>query len=188
MSDKYRLPITPPNAGSSYREVPGYPGYLIGDDGSLWSSWGVGRDGSGKRYPRWRRNSQKSRTKYLTSELVKYPERIRKQFAIHRLVLLAFRGPLPKGMVSRHLNGDSRDNRLVNLAYGTHQDNAKDKAAYGRPQRRATHPRTHLTEEDVQQIRDRAERGETHRAIAKDFGVARCTVTAIVNQRNWRES
>jgi hypothetical protein len=49
-----------------------------------------------------------------------------KKFAIHRLVLLAFVGPIPKGMIVRHLNDIKTDNRLVNLRYGTHLENSFD--------------------------------------------------------------
>jgi len=38
-------------------------------------------------------------------------------YPVHRLVLLAFMGPCPKGMRCRHLNGVRNDNRLVNLCW-----------------------------------------------------------------------
>jgi len=50
----------------------------------------------------------------------------------HRLVLLAFVGPLPAGMVTRHLNGDPADNRFSNLAYGTQAENVIDMMRHGR--------------------------------------------------------
>ena len=46
--------------------------------------------------------------------------------AVHRAVLLAFRGPCPLGMQCRHLNGDPRDNRLANLSWGTGKDQWED--------------------------------------------------------------
>jgi len=48
---------------------------------------------------------------------------------VHRLVLAAFVGPLPDGLVVRHLNGDPIDNRLGNLTY------AGQRAARDEPQR-----------------------------------------------------
>jgi hypothetical protein len=40
-----------PPAGPEYRPVPGFPGYVIGSDGSVWSSRQNGRFRQG----RWRR-------------------------------------------------------------------------------------------------------------------------------------
>ena len=50
---------------------------------------------------------------------------------IHHMVLLAFVGPRPDGMEIRHLNGNCQDNRLVNLRYGTHTENAEDQRRHG---------------------------------------------------------
>jgi len=50
---------------------------------------------------------------------------------VHRLVAAAFLGPCPEGQEVRHLNGDRTDNRLSNLAYGTHQENVADAFRHG---------------------------------------------------------
>ena len=44
---------------------------------------------------------------------------------VHKLVALAFIGPRPEGHDIDHVNGDFRDNRLLNLEYVTHQENQK---------------------------------------------------------------
>src|SRR5262249_4354731 len=49
---------------------------------------------------------------------------------VHRLVLEAFVGPCPPGMEARHVNGIKTDNRLVNLQWGTHRQNMRDKATH----------------------------------------------------------
>ena len=51
--------------------------------------------------------------------------------AIHRLVLLAFVGPMPSGMISRHLNDVKTDNRLSNLQYGSQSQNRYDSVRNG---------------------------------------------------------
>lgn len=51
---------------------------------------------------------------------------------LHRLVLNAFIGPRPDGLVVRHLNGDPTDNRLENLTYGTQAENCQDAIRHGR--------------------------------------------------------
>lgn len=45
---------------------------------------------------------------------------------VHRIVMLAFVGPLPEGMETCHNNGDPTDNRLANLRYDTRSSNAMD--------------------------------------------------------------
>ena len=54
-----------------------------------------------------------------------------KVMKVHSLVLAAFVGPRPEGMVTRHLNGDSTDNRLENLRYGTPSENMLDRNTHG---------------------------------------------------------
>lgn len=48
---------------------------------------------------------------------------------VHRLVLLAFVGP--DGRLTRHLDGNPRNNRLENLKYGTTVENRRDTIAHG---------------------------------------------------------
>lgn len=50
-----------------------------------------------------------------------------KAITVHSLILLAFVGPRPEGLVIRHLNDNKIDNRLVNLQYGTHLENWEDR-------------------------------------------------------------
>jgi hypothetical protein len=51
---------------------------------------------------------------------------------VHQIVLTTFRGPRPAGMVIRHLDGDTANNRLANLAYGTSSENSYDTTRHGR--------------------------------------------------------
>lgn len=59
-----------------------------------------------------------------------------KPVKVHRLVGEAFLGPMPKGYETDHLNGDKRDNRVINLAYVPHSINMK--LHYAGPQGEAT--------------------------------------------------
>jgi hypothetical protein len=64
---------------------------------------------------------------------------------VHRLVGEAFIGPKPRGMVTRHLDGDQTNNRLTNLEYSTQSVNIRDMEQHGtNPQLNKTHcPRGH---------------------------------------------
>lgn len=50
---------------------------------------------------------------------------------IHLLVAESFIGPKPEGKQVRHLDGDSQNNRLSNLAYGTPSENVFDQVRHG---------------------------------------------------------
>lgn len=54
-----------------------------------------------------------------------------KNHTIHSLVMSAFFGSRPEGKIIRHLNDDPWDNRLSNLAYGSHHENMWDCIANG---------------------------------------------------------
>jgi len=58
------------------------------------------------------------------------------QVHVHVLVLEAFVGACPPGQECRHINGDSSDNRLGNLAWGTRRQNSADRARHGHLTRR----------------------------------------------------
>ena len=51
---------------------------------------------------------------------------------VHRLVLEAFVGPCPDGMVACHYNDIGTDNRLENLRWDTPSENTKDLVRNGR--------------------------------------------------------
>lgn len=58
---------------------------------------------------------------------------------VHWMVAETFIGPRPPGQVVRHLNGDPGDNRVENLAYGTHSENMLDMVRHGRNNTAKTH-------------------------------------------------
>ena len=56
----------------------------------------------------------------------------KKDKRVHRLILEAFVGPLPDGMVTRHLDGDPLNNNISNLQYGSSSENNLDTVRHGR--------------------------------------------------------
>lgn len=58
---------------------------------------------------------------------------------VHQLVLLAFVGPRPCGMETRHLDGDCENNVLSNLVYGTKSENMLDSVQHGTHYRANNH-------------------------------------------------
>ena len=72
---------------------------------------------------------RQDRDGYRTVVLCNKEKRVTR--AVHRLVMEAFTGPCPAGQEVRHLNGLAWDNRLENLAYGTHGRNIADAVEHG---------------------------------------------------------
>ena len=97
----------------------------------------------------------------------------RPHYTVHSLVALAFHGSRPKGADVRHLNGDQKDNRPTNLAYGTHAENEADK---GR--------KTRLTDEQVKEIRYKAETlCRSNEAIGREYGITGSYVNMIKKRK-----
>jgi hypothetical protein len=175
-----------------YRPVPGFPGYEVGDDGSVWSYWYRGplatqrwrphpvllkqRTERGQRGPRYFRKP------YKTVSLTRNG-RLHLQI-VNRIVLLAFVGPCPEGMETRHLDNDPANNRLSNLAWGTKQENGTDKRIAGSAKGHRN-GRAKLTADQVDVIRRRYAEGELQIHLASEFGVTQGLIGVIVRRENW---
>lgn len=68
------------------------------------------------------------------------------------------------------------------LQLGTQRENVHDAIRKGR---RNAFGHQKLTLRDIQIIRNQAARGIRHRDLANAFGVARTTITGIVNRKTW---
>ena len=171
------------------RDIDGFPGYKVGDDGSVWSCLGIQSLGNlGSRSVRtnqWYRLkglSRKAKNRRVErGHLYVSLRRNSSSFHryIHSLVLTAFRGPAPNGDQARHLDGNHWNNRLENLAWGTHSENARDSIRHG------TFRNQKLNEQDVHEIRRRRECGETYSSIAKDYPVSIIQILCICKRKSW---
>ena len=114
---------------------------------------------------------------------------------VHRLAAYQLFGEdaLKPGIQVRHLNGQSGDNRLINIAIGTQSDNMMDKPEYARKaqaMKAASAPRKsrrQFTDDQVREIRDRFVAGESARALAKVFAVDHGAINHIVCGRSYKE-
>ena len=103
------------------------------------------------------------------------------QRLVHRLVLLAFKGP--SDLETRHLNGVNTDNALLNLEYGTGVENAQDRAIHG-TSKGEKNPASLLTEAKVKLIKSSI--GVALKTLADQFGVSVGTIKDIRGGRTWR--
>lgn len=96
----------------------------------------------------------------------------------HRVSFLAFKGPIPDGMLVQH----SCDNKLCvnpdHLSLGTDATNALDKKLKGRAARK-------LNAIDVQRIKFRLLARASIRSIAREFGVSQRQIQWIARGQQW---
>lgn len=177
------------------RAVPGWPGYLVTDDGRVFSQWVRAEKGTKgliskvdpavfRELRLFDRSKRRENRGYLSVRL-RGGGRSR-VFFVHVLVLLAFKGPRPDGHETRHLNGRRDDNRLSNLAWGTHQENEADRRRHGTVLVGELHGQARFTSDQVLEIRRRLAKGEGPTAIGRAFGVSKTAIAFIRDGKNWR--
>lgn len=105
-----------------------------------------------------------------------------KTVRVHRLVAAAFIGPCPDGFQVRHLDGDPKNNRVENLAYGTAKQNSQDMIDHGRSCRGSKNPSAKLTKAQTRAI---FEDPRPQREIAAEYGINQSNVSRIKNGKTW---
>jgi hypothetical protein len=112
---------------------------------------------------------------------------VQTQPLVHTLVLEAFVGPKPPGMVTNHKNGNKTDNRLVNLEWCT--PSANNAHAYRtldrKRQRGQDHGASKLTDAQAVYIRARARAGARYTDLARELGVVEQQVSRIARGLSW---
>lgn len=103
-------------------EIPGFPGYLVSDDGQVAST---------KRGSLRLLSQQELHAGHRQVWLYAGAHHARTGIQVHRLVLLAFVGEAPTGHEACHRNDTPSDNRLANLYWGTRSDNMRDRLRNG---------------------------------------------------------
>jgi hypothetical protein len=174
-----------------YRDVPDFPGYRVGNDGSVWSCWK--RIGAGK---------NKGSTFVIGADWIRlkaspdgdgYPKvtlcKERKHYdrKVHVLVLWIFVGPKPAGMVARHKDGVSTNCNVTNLEWSTQQKNIMDKKAHGTMIQGEDSHMAKLSETEVKEIRLSYSKGAaTQEELGTKYGVSQVAIGCIVRRKSWK--
>ena len=161
--------------GRLFQVIPNASNYLISDMGELISLV--------KKNPRQLKCSN-SGFGYLSARLL-HDNEVSKSRYVHHLVAELFIGNRPKDNVVRHLDGNSKNNSLSNLSYGTNKDNEADKNRYGT--RSPTNPK--LTKNQVTEIKNIYKNtGLSQKKVGELFNVSPMTVNRIINGVSWNEN
>ncbi len=167
-----------------YRDVPGFPGYRVGNDGTVWSMWR-------KRFKTmgtvWRIIKQWRRGGYFYVGL--YRNHKSHKRSVHRLVCQAFQGECPDGSECRHFPDRNTSNcNSNNLSWGTCAQNAADRKIHGTevPQGGAANNNSKITDTDVIEIRRFLQENRRGGQIAADrYGLSRSQVAKIRLRKRW---
>ncbi len=168
-----------------YRELTDYPGYRVGDDGSVWCCRGQG--GNRGTFGEWR--PVKPRPQKHGGHLVVklWINGAMKQFRVHRLVLEAFVGLCPPGQESRHFpDCDPTNNHLSNLQWSTKLVNQRDRVIHGTDCRGEKHGLAKLTWEKVRLIHELSKQGKKQREIARIVGISQPRVGQVLRGEGWK--
>ena len=160
---------------NNVKPVLDHPGYVVSDDGRVFS------DNRGVAFRKELR-TEPTRDGYLRVNLFvpgSSPKRYRWS-AVAPIVAGAFIGPRPAGLQVRHLDGDKTNNTAGNLAYGTAKENAKDRDLHGTTVRGERSRQARHTDVEVADAVARVAAGESAREVAASIGVSK---TAL---NDWR--
>ena len=107
-----------------------------------------------------------------------------KPSSFHRYVYQFFYGEIPEGMHVHHFDEEKKNNDILNLGLISKSDHMR---LHLGKRKGSQIPTSKLKESDVIEIRRIIKAGnETQQQIADAFGINRCTVSAIKNNRIWK--
>lgn len=173
-----------------YREIPGFPGYMAGNDGTIWSCKQQRGKAKGNEWVGWEIGTHRKPMKASPARggyrKVSFC-REGKYTTIHAhiAILLAFVGPCPEGQQCRHENGVRSDNRLANLSWGTPKENAEDRDRHGTTAKGTGQTQAKLDDDKVREIR-RLRATTTSQKLADRFGVSNAAIYAVVKRIRWK--
>lgn len=151
------------------RELAEFPGYRIGNDGSVWSNKRIGKSRKGVKWRRLRGFAHADG--YLQYQLTT-GEGKRVTRSGHRLVMEAFVGPCPERQECCHgPNCEPGSERLANLRWGTRKENAIGQGLHGQPRR--------FSSREVWEIRNRLAQGEGVEELAVEYRASAKTLQEI---------
>jgi hypothetical protein len=168
------------------KECDKFPGYGVTNDGRVFSRLKPG-PATERTHTTWRQKKTTTFTKNMRVQYERIVLRIGKRAVnstVHRMVLETFRGPCPYGCESRHINGNSLDNRLENLEWGTKEQNSEDKRRHGTMQSGDRNGQAKISRTQANAIRERRPH-TTLRQLARDNALSLSQVKRIVYGTSW---
>lgn len=195
MHDVSRLDITQPKHGKSskeviFKEVPGWVGYLVSNEGKVYSVKVPGSHILDYNHPHeliprcWGNGKDRKRVYFRDKRIT--PKKV--AFTVSRLVWTAFNGPIPEGMIIDHIDCNPLNNSLENLQCITSSENIK--RAYKLTRRAYTNGSingmTVTNTQDVGSILLEYSKGSTQGELKSKYNLSQKQISRIINRQAWK--
>ena len=170
------------------KPIPTYPDYFATDDGTIWSMKPMGNNSNPPTTPRkMKKWFHPDRKRFVVTLHLGHKERPE---TVARLVLMAFMGLPPAGMIACHGTMGRSVDSLKNLYWGTYsQNNGDDRRRDGTMVRGENHHNSRLNELQVRIIRRAYSRhgknGISGTSLAHIFNVTDATINRVIKRECW---
>ena len=166
-----------------YAQIKGYEGYYVTKYGSVYS---VKKRARNSPQGLLKLAVSTDRDGYKIVGLRKLNSKISTQ-RVHRLVAIAFLPNPKEHPLVRHIDGNPQNNNIINLAWGTAQDNSNDSKRHGRTLLGTKNHAAKITPTEVKSIRALCSIGRmTYKQIAEKYGITKGHIANIVARRVWK--
>lgn len=152
--------------------------YCIKPTGEIFSR----RNRQGHLSNQWREVGHDDVISGMVYRRVKYKK---KSLSIHRIIWHRFGGELDPLLVINHIDGNPSNNHIKNLEQVTRAEN--NLHSYRVNKRASVAGNAKLTPAMVQQIRTLKANGYSLNRLARELGLAKSTISYIVNGRTWKD-
>jgi len=173
----------------NWKEVAGFPGYEVSDQGRVRSYYKrVGKGRGNGRGARWDIVDKPQRvlsggtdkgSGYIRVILMRDGTQYGR--AVHALVLRAFVGPRPDGMEACHNDGHPANNRLDNLRYDTHSSNIHDSVRHGNRENCRAAAQALSDDEAIAIRQNYPENPRAFRIIGREYGVSPTLIRKLIH-------
>ncbi len=180
-----------------WKDIPGYPGYQVSSLGQVRSFWkrrilkkACAKYGTGTSVSIDMTTSPVLLTAFPTKAgHLRVPLRTAVQKSkcmhVHLAMMMAFVGPKPVGMQTRHLDGNPKNNVLSNLEYGTAKQNCYDKNLHGTDLKGSKHPMAKINEKTAWLVKFMLQMGVCNKECVYLFDLGKERISSINKGRSW---
>lgn len=162
-----------------YKEIPGFPNYKVGTDGTVWR-FRLGRKRAPT--PRWKQLKTPPDRSNGGRPVVNIGpvSKTRRRF-VARLVLETFVGPCPTNQECCHFpDRNPKNNNLENLRWGTSKENNRHQYIHGTRVMGESHPQCKLSDKQVKELRSFKRKLKGYE-IARKFNISQGYVSMLLN-------